>query len=189
MQNKYKYTKYKIQHAKYEIQIQIQPTGTRQPQTGVRAACAIPLWIQIQIQIQNTNTATGYSPTSDRGESSLHTSNGHKLDWVFSTGSVCPYSVNLFMFQGLKSWAMNSVHWTHTTPSRYCCLEYTRAVQPERIAYPSSPIRSMLATLDPEFPFLMWKSTFSPATWWQTHHQQMYILICNTSLFSLAKTQ
>ena len=95
-------------------------------------------------------------------------SNGHKLDWVFSTGSVCPYSVNLFMFQGLWSWAMNSVHWTHTTPSRYCCLEYTRAVQPERIAYPSSPIRSMLATLDPEFPFLMWKSTFSPATWWQT---------------------
>ena len=45
--------------------------------------------------------------------------------------------------------------------------------EPKKTAYPSSPIRSMLATLAPAFPFLIWKSTFRPATWWQ-------VSICST---------
>ena len=77
-----------------------------------------------------------------------------------------------------KGWVAGE--WTRTTPSRCYSWEYAGALQPElRIAYtyPSSPIRSMLSTLDPAFPFLMWKSTFSPATWWQTHHQQIFTFL------------
>ena len=100
-------------------------------------------------------TATGYSPTSDRGESDL------------KAASYADTKHNIqheeYFFRDYKIQIPNHKQYRIQVIGRLNTLYELN--WGNQTTHPSSFMRSILAIRDPEFHFFMWKSTFRPATW------------------------